>query len=251
MIKAKPTKNFIGVEIEGDFNDFYELVDAIYRMTGLDDNMGDIYWCVKNRIMAIAYDIRHAYQGDRNVKTIHNGTYDEMMKWHNMVLPKDNVYYSVEILFPEALFIAFAVQDFCTFTRMDYGKNEGGIGFKYSDFFKDRALLEMLSSAVLGAFAEVIGEDEFEKIMKLKERQDHFYYVKYLGQYLDKCNIELIKTSVDKRKTKIKNIAKRLIKKPEGYLSMEHELIEAASEVGCSVHELFDNTLKYPDEIEW
>ena len=109
MITAKPTEHLTGILLEGEFNDFYELVDSIYRITGLEDDYKDMYWSVKNRLLGLCYEVRHAYQGDRNVKLVDNGVHDEMMKWHSMVMPKQNVHFSVEVLFPEALFVAFAV----------------------------------------------------------------------------------------------------------------------------------------------
>ena len=36
MISAMPTKNLTGITLEGDFEDFYEIVESIYRMTDPD-----------------------------------------------------------------------------------------------------------------------------------------------------------------------------------------------------------------------
>ena len=88
MISAKPTENLTGITIEGNFDDFYEITDSIYRMTGFEEDYDDLYWGVKNRLLAVCYDIRHAYMGDRKVKLVDNGVHDEMMKWHSMILPK-------------------------------------------------------------------------------------------------------------------------------------------------------------------
>ena len=79
------------------------MVDSIYRITGLEDDYDDPCWSVKNRLFGICYDIRHACQGNRNVELVDNGTDDELMKWHSMILPRHNVHFSVEVLFPESL----------------------------------------------------------------------------------------------------------------------------------------------------
>ena len=47
MISAVPTENLTGVTIEGDFDDFYEIVESIYRMTGFEEDYDDRYWGVK------------------------------------------------------------------------------------------------------------------------------------------------------------------------------------------------------------
>ena len=38
MISAKPTENLAGITIEGDHDDFYEIMESIYRMTGLEES---------------------------------------------------------------------------------------------------------------------------------------------------------------------------------------------------------------------
>lgn len=52
------------------------LTDSIYRMTGFEERYDDFYWGVKNRLLAVCYDIRHAYMGDREVKLVDNGVHD-------------------------------------------------------------------------------------------------------------------------------------------------------------------------------
>lgn len=77
---------------------------------------------------------------------------------------------------------------------------------------------------ILGALAEVIGEDELEKLFKLKGRQygDLFFY--YATLYIDKCKIEYLKTAPEKRKDKLRNIAKRFIQQPDAYKNMKRDL---------------------------
>ncbi len=84
MIYAKPTENLTGICLEGEYLDFYEIVESIYRMTGLEDDYYDPYWGVKNRLLGMCYDIRHAYQGDREVTFVDNGVNDALEKWHEV-----------------------------------------------------------------------------------------------------------------------------------------------------------------------
>ena len=42
---------------------------------------------------------------------------------------------------------------------------------KYSDYVRDKAIIDTLSAVVLGALAEVIGDDELEKLFKLRGHQ--------------------------------------------------------------------------------
>ena len=261
MISAKPTEHLTGILLEGEYEDLYEMVESIYRMTGLEEDYDDPYWSVKTRLLGICYDIRHAYQGDRHVKLVDNGANEELMKGHSMIMPKQNLHYAVEVLFPEAVFVAMAAPEMYITSYFYYGdsarrrkkkeEDKNIFAQKYSDYIRDRAMIDMLSGVILSALAEVIGDEEFEKIIRLKERQYGEDYVHYATQYVDKCNIEYLKTKPEKRKDKIRNIAKRLAKNPDAYLKLKAGFEAAARKYSCSIHELHDPTIEYPDDIEW
>ena len=38
MLRFKPTEHLTGVTIQGDLQDFYELTESIYRITGIVDD---------------------------------------------------------------------------------------------------------------------------------------------------------------------------------------------------------------------
>lgn len=258
MIFAKPTEHLAGITLEGEYQDFQEIVDSIYRMTGLEESYDDYYWSVKNRLLGICYDVRHAYQGDRNVKLIENGVNDVLMKWHSMVMPKNNVHYSVEIIFPEAVFVALAVPELYIWSSGYYGsrtkKQEEKGEFpaqRYSDYLRDKAILDWLSTTILQALADVIGDDELEKLLRYRGHLYEDRFAGYATQYVDKCNIEYLKTAPEKRKDKLRNIAKRIVQKPAAYENMRRGLEYAAKEHNCSVYELYDPKLEYPENIEW
>ncbi len=258
MISAKPTANLTGITIEGDYDDFSQLVDSIHRITGMEEDYKDFYWGVKNRLLGICYDIRHAYMGDRDIKLVDNGVHDEMMKWHSKVLPRAEVHFAVDVLFPEAVFVALSVPEIYGWSRYEYGQRSKKQeematvpAHKYAYYHKDRAVVDTLSAVILEALADCIGDSELEKIIRFKERQYGAVFMNYSTQYVDKCNVEYLKTAPDKRRDKLKNIAKRFIQKPSGYSTMRSELEYAARVHGCSIHELHDPELEYPEEIEW
>ena len=64
MIKIENTQNLTGVKISGSYDDLYELVEAIYKIS--IDEFSDKhkeYINVSTRMLGLSYDIRHAYQG--------------------------------------------------------------------------------------------------------------------------------------------------------------------------------------------
>ncbi len=259
MIFVKPTENLTGITIQGDFNDFNEMVDSIYRMSAEDeeDEFTDLYFGVKTKLLGMCYDIRHACMGNRDIVLEDNGMHEELMKWHKIITPTQNVYYSVNILFPEAIFIAASVPQMYFFSSLYYGtrgkikEQETGLpSFLYSDYIRDKANLNILCAGIWQALGEAIGDEELEKIIRLMQRIRESY-MNYAIHYIDKCNIELIKTDVEKRKDKLRNIAKRIIKKPKGYYSMENDLKYWAKEYDTTIYELGLTNLEYPEELIW
>lgn len=258
MIKVKPTENLTGVTIQGDFNDFYELVESIHRITGVDEDRSEIYYGVKHRLLGICYEIRHAFMGDREIILEENGMCESIMKWHEMITPTKNVYYSVNVLFPEAIFMAASVPKMDFFSSIYYGmyrrkridKDKSYSAMLYAEYIRDKANLEMLCAGVWQAVGEVIGDEELEKLFQMIQRTDESYMY-YVTHYIDKCNIELLKTDVEKRRDKIRNIAKRIVKKPQAYTNMEKDLKFWAKEYNTSIYELEDMRIEYPDDFDW
>ena len=60
-----------------------------------------------------------------------------------------------------------------------------------------------------------------------------------------------MRTDVSKRKEKIKNIARRIIKKPQAYYNMERDLRYSAIEYGTNIYMLYDPRFEYPEDIDW
>jgi len=252
VISAKPTKNLTGISIEGEFLDFYELVDGIYRMTGSCEDYDDPYYGLKMSLLGICYEIRHAYMGDRELVDIENGVYDEIKKIHKKILPNRNVHFSTNILFPEAVFVALSVQELYPVGLQNYRKKIGesqDIQLEYSTYLKDMAMLDMLRASIADALGKVIGDDVVEKVFSGHRILEDSRYFK--TQYLDKCDIEYLKCPTDKRADKLKSITRRLAKKPEAYYRMCRDLELASIKLRCDVNELEDPKLKWPEKIEW
>ncbi len=256
MLQTKPTEHLTGITIQGDYNDFYDLVESIYSMVGSEQIQGDetLYYGVKNRLLGVCYDIRHAFMGDRDLVLEDNGMNQEIMKWHAQITPTQNVYYSVNILFPEAIFVAASVPQIYPFSSLYYGvrgkRAEMGIAMPYADYVRDKANLDVLCAGIWQALGTVVGDEELEKIIRLQQRIDDDY-MHYATQYIDKCNVELLKTQVSKRKDKLRNIAKRIVKKTQAYYNLKDDLEYWAQEYGTSIYDLEDPRIQYPQDIEW
>ena len=68
MIHAHDTKNHLGISLIGDNTDFHHLYEAIHNLVRNEDDslMGNDD--IRTRILGLAYDLRHAMQGDRDTE---------------------------------------------------------------------------------------------------------------------------------------------------------------------------------------
>ena len=88
MLKVKLTKNYAGVTISGDYNDLDHLYDSIYYLIhGEPISIGE--YTMQNHLYGFLYDVRHAYQGDREVELIDN----KVILWYTIfiTLREDNM----------------------------------------------------------------------------------------------------------------------------------------------------------------
>ena len=258
MLRIKPTKNLIGVTVEGDYDTLSDLVYSIYNLTCSEDpelDPEDPHFAVKNRLLGICYDLRHAYQGDRQVFLEDNGMNRDKMKWHELITPEQNVYYRVNLLFPEVVFAACAVPRLYPMAGEHYGVVRKGImgdlpPIPYADFYRDKANLNVFFAGVWQALGEAIGHEDVAKILRMYERE-HEYYVGYIPQFLDKCNMDLLYCDSEKRKDKLKRIARSIVRKPKAYEKMRDEIWYWAMQYDTSIYNIRDPRVEYPDEIEW
>ena len=90
----------------------------------------------------------------------------------------------------------------------------------------------------------------WKRVLNWSKRIDGTY-VDYVTQYIDKCNIELLKRPFEKRKDKLRGIAKRILVKPTGYQTMEADLNTGQKSIKHPFMNWKISGLVYPEEIEW
>ena len=171
MIIIKPTKNLTGITIQGDIEDLSNLVDSIYRLTTEDRFNKDLHYGVKCVLLSTCYDIRHAYYGDRDTVLIDNAISKDVYKLHNIKGCNKNIYYSVNILFPIALFLAasipqlyFRQQDFMV-KKQKKNKPEHFPSLLYTDYIKDKANLDVLCAGIWQALGQLSAMINYRKLL--------------------------------------------------------------------------------------
>ncbi len=128
MIKVKLTQNYTGFNIEGTFDDFYELYDNISYFLGIEECENVFEEDMRLHILGFLYDLRHAYQGSRNIKAVDNGLSDEQKEYYGISKSiKKDILYDFDYVVPELLtdvllFKHFAKNKTKKMSEIEYGE---------------------------------------------------------------------------------------------------------------------------------
>lgn len=88
MLKVEMTRNLLGFKISGDYDALDKLYDAVWALTPPDpgfpeDSRNDggswdtLEQMAGTRLLALCYDLRHAYQGGRGLEVKPTGMTQE------------------------------------------------------------------------------------------------------------------------------------------------------------------------------
>lgn len=131
MLQLKPTEHLTGINLSGDYQDLNALRSAIFRVCG-DENEYDGYESARTYLLALCYDLRHAYMGDRGYLSVDNGSdcmgdaircifdfspdddIEEMKKRYT----NGNLYFHENLVFPDAVYFALVLDEFLFLTEM-------------------------------------------------------------------------------------------------------------------------------------
>lgn len=256
MITIKNTENFTGVTISGDFDDLYNLVDAIHEIT-VDEysEKNQDYLEISTRVLGFCYDIRHSYQGDREIELVDNNLNVDKMKLHSLIATKSNVYYKNNYLYPEMFFVMLAMNELLdlrmqqlTKTRYPY------IGNRYKSLFWDDkiAIIRLFQAQFAECVKGILTEVSFKKWLKFMN--EDYLDVRFIAhQYIDFLNIKYINMTKEKRIKNLNTIAKRIAeyRYDKDHDEIKEVITEAAREHDCAPGDIRLQGIEYPDEVIW
>lgn len=256
MIVIKNTENLAGVTISGDFNDLNQLVEAFHTITidEYDDKLSN-YTDISTRVLGLCYDIRHAMQGDRDITMLENGLSEETMKFHSIIAPRTNVYYSCNYFYPEMFFIMLALNELLELRiKLNSKPKNCYSGALNTMVIWDEAIvtIRIFQSAFMKCVKEVLSEASFTRWLNIMN--DNYCNInKIAGQFLDVQNINYLAMSKEQRKKKLSIIAKRIV---EFEMNPDHKEIteiigKAIAEYGCDKNNIRLEGFDYPEEINW
>jgi len=259
MIRVSNTENLAGVTIAGDFYDLEQLTDALHdiAVNEMDelDKMSESYVNISLRVLGLCYDIRHASQGDRAIFTEENGIADFHLEAHEKIVPKRNVYFSCNILYPEMILNMIALNELIQLriSRLVKSKYQYDAAFdKRVAWDKTIAVIRLLQSAFQEAVSEVLTKPSFSRWQNLIHNKYIDIY-RITGPFVDSWNIKYLEMTREERSKKILTVTKRLVeyrRDPEN-AAYRSAIDQAMYEHGCSEEDLRFDGLDYPEEIDW
>jgi hypothetical protein len=194
--------------------------------------------------------------GDREVEFRDNNMDEDKMKWHSIIAPKNNLYYSCNCLYPEMFFAMLALNELVELRIMDLTKKKyisrdevlSGKVVWDKDIAAIRAFQAQFAECVKGTIKEVTFT-----------RWNNFMNKGYLlirwmaGQYVDVLNVRYIKMTKEKRLKNLTSIARRIAEyeNDEEHDEIKRLVSKAAKEYSCSEGEIRLHGIEYPEDIIW
>lgn len=238
MLSMTNTPNHTGVKISGDYFDLDQLNQAIYRILGKE---GQYYHFEGSRlrILGISYDLRHAAQGDRNVESVFNGLHDHTKKQHGFIAPDKNIYFSVELLWPELLFAALALKDFVSLYSDET---------KYPNWDIYLPVISNFQALVLDCLRGQVSEEEYQAV--LRAFNESITFNDYAIQFVDYLNLKYIDMTKKQREKNLALVALKLATRDQDYFAFKKQVMAAAEPAKKPIHEIRLQA-EYPEDFEW
>lgn len=256
MITVKNTLNLTGVTISGDFDDLYNLVEAFHEISINEyAERHQQYIRISTRLLGICYDIRHAYQGDREIELVANNMTEDKMKWHSLITPQNNVYYSCNCLYPEMFFGMLAINALVKLRMMDLTKKK----YSFNEAMDKKVIwdetittIRRFQAAFVKCVKDTLAEPTFARWLNVMN-SDHIFIEDIAVQYIDLINIKYINMSKEKRLKNLSPLAKRIaeFRYNDEHKEIKEIVTEAAREYNCDPADIGLEGIEYPEDIEW
>lgn len=261
MLSVNMTPKLLGFEIKGDYDELNRLYDAVWELVGTDydDNprlsMQDAI--MRERLLALCYDLRHAYMGTRNVRMEENGMDRERAALLGISLPPlNNLYYSVEVLYPEAMYEIMVLGRILDERRAKLIKRASFHSVDANDprvlFDQPCAMVVYYQSLVVQAVRERVSPNAFSRIRK--QVAEGFSRVPEMyTQWIDVLNCKWCFLPEDKRKSKLGTFARDVSDfwSNQEYRGLKAGIDEYVRENGAVRANVGVADAVYPEEYDW
>jgi hypothetical protein len=242
MLTIRPTPRLAGLSISGDLQDLQALYEALSDIIGDESLEGGEYEMPALNILAICYELRQAWQGNRQVEFIENGLSDDMRQNLKVLAPARNVYFKTRIHLPEILFDIMTLNDFIEM---------GNRRTKLPDLDPVIQRVRCFQADVTAVLTELLDPAAGARLTRLiygsVPRYRSFY-----THYVDELTAKYLKQTPEKRQQQIIPLARRLDALGDDYRRLESDLVDTAAELNCQVSDLEPVTeLPVLEDGEW
>ena len=165
MITVNTTPNMYGITLKGDYDDLNSLYDSLFDyLEFYNDSHEEFPDHEYEYLLSLNYDIRHCYQGDRNVEKAKDG----------------HTYYSVEILYPLILHYMITFENILEEEPEEsWLEAKNDFGEKWADRYsimdarKDIGAISYLTSLFWINLRELLGRETIETIFNYYESVEY------------------------------------------------------------------------------
>ena len=242
MLKVELTKNYAGVTISGDYKDLNCLYDSISSLiSGEYTNIGE--YIMQNHIYGFLYDVRHAYQGTREIELIDN-EFDDYKREYFSIKKREvtdkNLYFSFNYLLTDLLLDMALIKYFIN--KVD--KKENDI------YNASINMVNYFYSIVLHSLSKMLTKIKFNKVKKGLLKFVVFDS-SFIPQWFELLSIDYAKMTKQKREKEFMHIADKIYNYLDykDYYDMKLQIEKICDERKCTLDDIYYDD--YPEEIDW
>lgn len=242
MLKVELTENYAGVKIIGDYNDLDYLYDSISYFLKEDAKNIQEY-TMQNHLYGFLYDVRHAYQGDREYEFVSNSLQDFKREWFGIKkkdVTDNNFYYSFNILLPDLILDMILIKYFIN----DIDEKDNNI---YNPSIN---MVNFFYSLVLQSLNKLLSKIKFNKVKEgiMNATIDDRLFI---PQWFEIIAIDYANMTKKKREKEFMHIMDRIYNyiNYKDYFSLKRELEKMCKEKNCNLDNI--NYEGFPNDIEW
>lgn len=244
MLKVELTKNYGGFKVSGDYKDLNYLYDAICYFIDKDaENIRED--CMRNHLFGFLYDVRHAYQGQREAELVNNELEDYTREWNN-IKKKDvtdkNIYYYFNYFLPDLILDMLLIKHFIN--KKD--RKENNELNQYLNF------VNYFYSIVLDSLDGFLTKIQFNKVKK-GILNGFVLDTLFVPQWFENLSIDYINMTREQREKEIMHILKYIydFMEYQDYYDMKKSIEKYCEENDCLICDVKISNHEYPNEIDW
>lgn len=236
MLTIQPTQQLTGLSVSGDYWDFDDIIKAIHIVVGGENHYFN-YEGARKRLLHVCTKFKQAIKGEHQIEYIANGISRDALKKMQAIVPERNIYYRVNLLLPELVFAALALNDFIMLYKETIDDSEWSIV---------TTSIRKFQSLIADAIEPFMTEDHYLLFLTTLHTKSPLFH-QYATQYVDILNLEYLALSKEERAEHLTSFALRLLAEDEAYQILMQQLLDVTSISKQALNEV-ELTLKYPDD---